>query len=77
MPRPRELVIWKRPPSELIREAMFESPMPQSIIAWGLKPRPSSVYSSESEPLLCESERLMDLQPECLSELLMSSQMTR
>lgn len=77
MPLPRLLVIWKVPPSELMREAMFESPMPQSIIAWGLKPRPSSVYSSESAPPPCESDRLMDLQPECLSELLMSSQMTR
>ena len=43
IPLPLELVMAKLPPSELIREEMFDSPMPQSIIASGLNPRPSSV----------------------------------
>ena len=38
IPLPFDETIWKVPPNELTREAM-----PQSIMACGLKPRPSSV----------------------------------
>ena len=42
MPLPFEEVIEQLPPSELILDEMFDRPMPQSIIACGLKPRPLS-----------------------------------
>ena len=43
MPLPLAEAMSNVPPSELMRDAMFESPMPQSIIACGLNPRPLSV----------------------------------
>ena len=43
MPLPLDETIWNVPPNELTRDAMFDNPMPQSIIACGLNPRPSSV----------------------------------
>lgn len=37
-PRPLALAMSNTPPSELMRDEMFESPMPQSIMACGLNP---------------------------------------
>jgi hypothetical protein len=43
IPTPLALVMSNRPFRELIREAMFDNPMPQSVTAAGLNPRPLSV----------------------------------